>query len=115
VNGVGQKLHKDWEIKHKQLKDRVARAQQPKKMGDNDGWLPGTQDEHFANTDHVPTWIEPVGNSSWVFPEEQQRHVATGGSEKSRFTTQLSITKAGAKLKPFCYLEGKATKIRTTI
>eukprot|EP00957_Ditylum_brightwellii_P075371 5727289-Ditylum_brightwellii.AAC.1 len=53
------------------------------KLGDHDDWLPSTKDEHFANTDHVPTWIEPVGNSSWGFSEEQQQHVDTGGAEKN--------------------------------
>eukprot|EP00957_Ditylum_brightwellii_P077744 5907554-Ditylum_brightwellii.AAC.1 len=80
VNGVGQKLPKDWEQKYKHLKDHVARAQQPTKFHPNKYWIPGMYHG---------------------FLDEKQCHVTNGEGERNCFTTQLSITKSGKKLKPF--------------
>ena len=71
------------------MRQSVAKEQLTLKKEDRNNWLPGATDDKVANTDHVPTWMEAVGNISWGFQSDNQHHVMTGGKEKKRFTTYL--------------------------
>jgi hypothetical protein len=53
--------------------------------------------KYMVNTDHVPTWMEPVGNTTWGKKTSGRRPVATAGHEKTRFTVQLTISKDGKR------------------
>ena len=110
VNGVGGELPKDWEKRVKHMVQHVAKSKLPQKKQDRNDWFPFATDDKVANTDHVPTWMEAVGNVYWGFQGDDQRCVVTGGKEKNPFTTQLSILESGKKLKPFVIWKVKRQK-----
>ena len=106
ISGAGQKLPKDWQSRHKVLVQRLAAYQQPAQHPSTGEPLPAIEDEHMYNTDHVPTYYEPHGNYTWGKSGSGRRSVKTGGKEKDRFTTQLTISKRGDKLRPYVILKG---------
>ena len=109
---IGQKLPVDWEEHLRRLQERVARQQFPHTMNigteENPQMVavPGLDDDHWINFDHVPVWIEGVGNHSWGPRDSGRRNVKTGGKEKNRFTVVLTITKNGKKGIPFIISKG---------
>ena len=109
---IGQKLPVDWEEHLRRLQERVARQQFPHTMNigteENPQMVavPGIEDDHWINFDHVPVWIEGVGNHSWGPRDSGRRNVKTGGKEKNRFTVVLTITKNGKKGIPFIIFKG---------
>ena len=56
ISGAGQKLPGDWEEKMVKLRDRVGIFTRAFEDRSNDV---------MVNTDHVPVWMEPVGNMTW--------------------------------------------------
>ena len=78
VNGVGGGLPKDWYKRVEHIHQCVSKSQLPQKKEYSNDWLPGATDDKVANTDHVPTWMEAVGNVSWEFQSENQCDVMTG-------------------------------------
>jgi len=109
ISGAGQKLPLNWEAKMVDLRARVRRTQMPRTIGME--VHAGVTDDDFLNTDHVPTWMEPVGDYSWGVRNSGRRTISTGGKEKNRFTTQLTISKSGKKLKPYIIFKAKPAKI----
>ena len=80
--------------------------QQPEMRTDGTTIINGVRDANFCNTDLVPVWYESVGNYTWGKKSSGRQRVRTGGKEKNRFTTQLSIGKDGKKLIPFLIFKG---------
>ena len=93
MSSSGQKNAKRLGKKHKQIINCIARIQRPHRSIDGTQFF-GAKGEYICNTDHVPTYIEPVGNMTWALPTEKKTPVGTGGKDKDRFTTQLSILKS---------------------
>ena len=104
---VGQKLPVNWQEKMVDLRARIRERQDPQRQPDGTVAVEGVKDKHYVNTDHVPFWIESVGNTSWGKKDSGRRTVKTAGKEKDRFTVQLSITKDGGKLPPFIIFKGE--------
>ena len=101
TSSIGQKLPKDWEEKHQSIISRIARHQTPVQRADG-SFIPGADDDHVGNSDHVPTYVEPHGLYTWGKREVHgRRSVKTGGKEKERFTTQLTVFKSGRKGRPY--------------
>ncbi len=89
------------------LRVRIREQQDPQRQPDGTVAVEGVKDKHCVNTDHVPFWIESVGNTSWGKKDSGRRTVKTAGKEKDCFTVQLSITKDSGKLPPFIIFKGK--------
>eukprot|EP00957_Ditylum_brightwellii_P107178 8177654-Ditylum_brightwellii.AAC.1 len=62
VSSAGQKLPDNWQEKRKKIIERVERRQSARYDDTLKRHFKGTKDERICNTDHVPTWVEPVGN-----------------------------------------------------
>ena len=107
IASVGQKLPKDWEAKMVQMRGRVRHRQQPLAQPDDRVLITGVTDAYYFNTDHVPVWVESVGNYTWGRKSSGRRSVKTGGKEKDRFTVQLGVGKGGKKVIPFIIFKGE--------
>ena len=107
IASVGQKLPKDWEAKMVQMRGRVRHRQQPLAQPDGRVLITGVTDAYYFNTDHVPVWVESVGNYTWGRKSSGRRSVKTGGKEKDRFTVQLGVGKGGKKVIPFIIFKGE--------
>jgi hypothetical protein len=91
ISGAGQKLPDGWQAEHEKIKARVKLRCVQHEHEYEDGvtrTVQGVMDENYCNSDHVPTWIEPVGNYSWGDKDSERRSIGTAGKEKDRFTTQ---------------------------
>ena len=109
LSGASRKLPKGWEGKVAEIITRVGRRQVSHLM---EGLvIPAIQDDSFANTDHIPVYRDMPSNYSWVECGTGNKHVATGGAEKERFTVQLTCLKSGRKLPPFIIFKGASPPI----
>ena len=98
VSSTGQKLPIDWETKGAQIVARVAGAQMPVQKPDGK-LISGVKDDDMGNMDHMPCYTEDHRKGVWGIKSSQARRcITTGGKEKSRFTTQLTIFKSGRKV-----------------
>jgi hypothetical protein len=107
IASVGQKLPKNWEAKMVDMRGRVRHRQRPSAQPDGRVLITGVTDAYYFNTDHVPVWVESVGNYTWGQKSSGRRSVKTGGKEKDRFTVQLGAGKGGKKLIPFVIFKGE--------
>ena len=107
IASVGQKLPNNWQEVMVDFRGRLRHRQDPQTRADGSTRVAGVEDAYYINTDHVPVWIESVGNYSWGKKDSGRRTVKTGGKEKDRFTAQLSIGKGGKKLIPFVIWNGE--------
>lgn len=97
VWGVGQKLPENWEDFHFEIityvyDQRMATVASPGHEAQE--YINGDQ---FGNTDHVPTWFETSTSFTVCKRGAKDSGATSGGAEKSRMTTQLTIFKSGRK------------------
>lgn len=107
IASVGQKLPKNWEEQMVDMRGRVRHRQGASQQPDGRVLITGVTDEYYFNTDHVPVWVESVGNYTWGRKSSGRRSVKTGGKEKDRYTVQLGVGKGGKKLDPFVVFKGE--------
>ena len=93
---VGQKLPPDYKEKEKAMVGKVAAKQKAVLRPDGTVIITGVKDDHWVNTDHVPTWMEAKGNYSWGKKSSERRNAKTGGKEKI-FSLHSSVSPSAAR------------------
>ena len=68
--------------------------------------IPAIPDSQWVNSDHIPFYREHTSKYSWGKTNSGNRQIGTGGTEKERFTAQLTIKKDGSKLPVFFIFKG---------
>ena len=81
--------------------DRVSQKQMSQQRTDG-SFHPGVTDANMGNTDQVPVYIEDHSKGTWGMREvHNRRAVGTPGTDKDRFTAQLTVFKDGTKVRGF--------------